>query len=176
VPVQLLPVQGPKRSLFSLPHLITVASGAGRIAFSRDASGEIVVLPLHPGMEIDVREHAFLLASANISYSYVRIKGLANILHGGNGMWLDRFITSNVPGLLVLHGYGNVFERLLAPGETIHVEPGAMLFKDASVTLDTEKVQLSKGLLGGTSMYLAKLTGPGRVGIQSMYHHHGAGE
>jgi uncharacterized protein (AIM24 family) len=176
VPVQLLPIQGPKRSFFGLPHLITVASGPGRIAFSRDASGEIVVLPLHPGMELDVREHAFLLASARISYSYVRIKGLANILHGGNGMWLDRFVTAEAPGLLVLHGYGNVFERNLAAGETIQVEPGAMLFKDASVTLETEKIKLSSGLLGGTSMYLAKLTGPGRVGIQSMYHHHAGGE
>jgi uncharacterized protein (AIM24 family) len=69
-----------------------------------------------------------------------------------------------------------VFVRNLAPGETIQVEPGAMLFKDASVTLDTEKIKLSSGLLGGTSMYLAKLTGPGRVGIQSMYHHHAGGE
>ena len=176
VPVQLMPTQGPKRSFFNLPHLITVATGPGRIAFSRDASGEIVVLPLHPGMELDVREHAFLLASSRITYSYVRIKGLANILHGGNGMWLDRFVTTDAPGLLVLHGYGNVFERTLAAGETIQVEPGAMLFKDASVTLETEKIKLSSGLLGGTSMYLAKLTGPGRVGIQSMYHHHAGGE
>jgi uncharacterized protein (AIM24 family) len=176
VPVRLMPTQGPKRSFFNLPHLITAATGPGRIAFSRDASGEIVVLPLHPGMELDVREHAFLLASSRISYSYVRIKGLANILHGGNGMWLDRFVTTDAPGLLVLHGYGNVFTRNLAAGETIQVEPGAMLFKDASVTLETEKIKLSSGLLGGTSMYLAKLTGPGRVGIQSMYHHHAGGE
>lgn len=176
VPLRLIPNQGPKRSFFNLPHLITAATGPGRIAFSRDASGEIVVLPLHPGMELDVREHAFLLASSRISYSYVRIKGLANILHGGNGMWLDRFVTTDAPGLLVLHGYGNVFERTLAAGETIQVEPGAMLFKDASVTLETDKIKLSSGLLGGTSMYLAKLTGPGRVGIQSMYHHHQGGE
>jgi uncharacterized protein (AIM24 family) len=176
VPMRLLPIQGPKRSLFGLPHLITAATGPGRIAFSRDASGEIVVLPLHPGMEVDVREHAFLLASAQVAYSYVRIKGLANILHGGNGMWLDRFVTTGAPGLLVLHGYGNVFERTLAPGESIDVEPGAMLFKDASVTLETEKIKLSSGLLGGTSMYVAKLTGPGRIGIQSMYHHAAGGE
>ena len=176
VPVRVTASQGPKRSLFGMPHIITEANGPGRIAFSRDASGEIVVLPLHPGMELDVREHAFLLASARVTYSYVRIKGLANILHGGNGMWLDRFVTTNAPGLLVLHGYGNVFERNLAAGETIHVEPGGMLFKDASVTLETEKIKLGGGLLGGTSMYLAKLTGPGRVGIQSMYHHHAGGE
>ena len=109
-------------------------------------------------------------------YSYERIKGLANILHGGNGMWLDRFVSQQGLGLLVLHGYGNVFERTLAPGESIQVEPGSMLYKDASVTLQAEAIKLSSGIFGGTSMYLARLTGPGRVGIQSMYHHHESGE
>ena len=90
-----------KRSIGGMPHIVTVANGPGRIAFSRDAPGELVVLPLHPGMELDVREHAFLLASHSIQYSFVRIKGLANVLHGGNGMFMDRFVTSNQPGLLM---------------------------------------------------------------------------
>ena len=71
-------------------------------------------------------------------------------------MWLDRFVTTDAPGLLVLHGYGNVFVRTLAPGESIQLEPGAMLFKDASVTLQTEKIKLSSGLLGGTSMAMPR--------------------
>ena len=54
---------GIKRALAGMPFIISVAHGPGRIAFSRDATGELVVLPLHPGMELDVREHAFLLAS-----------------------------------------------------------------------------------------------------------------
>jgi uncharacterized protein (AIM24 family) len=176
VPLSVMNLQGPKRSFFRMPHIVTIASGPGRVAFSRDATGEIVVLPLHPQMEIDVREHAFLLASLDVSYSYVRIKGLANILHGGNGMWLDRFVTGQTQGLLVLHGYGNVFERTLAPGESIQVEPGSMLYKDASVTLEAEGIKLTSGFFGGTTMYMARLTGPGRVGIQSMYHHHESGE
>src|SRR5579863_7628870 len=52
---------GLKRAFAGMPFIISVATGPGRIAFSRDASGELVVLPLHPGMEIDVCEHAFLL-------------------------------------------------------------------------------------------------------------------
>ena len=176
VPLSVMDLQGPKRSLFRMPHIVTIASGPGRVAFSRDATGEIVVLPLHPQMEIDVREHAFLLATVGVSYSYVRIKGLANILHGGNGMWLDRFVTGQAPGLLVLHGYGNVFERTLAPGESIQLEPGSLLYKDASVTLVAEGIKLSSGFFGGPTMYLARVTGPGRVGIQSMYHHHESGE
>jgi uncharacterized protein (AIM24 family) len=163
---------GVKRVLAGMPHIVTIAHGPGRVAFSRDQTGEIVVLPLHPGMELDVREHAFLLASDSIDYSYVRIKGLRNILFGGQGMFMDRFVTTGKPGLLLLHGYGNVFERTLKPGESILVEPGAFLYKDSSVTMDVEKVQLTSGFFGGQSMNLGKMTGPGRVGIQSMYVHH----
>ncbi len=159
----------PKRSIGGMPHIVTVANGPGRIAFSRDAPGELVVLPLHPGMELDVREHAFLLASHSIQYSFVRIKGLANMLHGGNGMFMDRFVTAQQPGLLMLHGNGNVLERTLRPGEKILVEPGGFLYKDSSVTMQTVQIQLKTGMLGHHNMYLAEMTGPGRVGIQSMY-------
>ena len=38
--------------------------------------------------------------------------------------------------------------------------------------MDVQSVQLTTGWLGGQSMNLAKVTGPGRVGIQSMYVHH----
>jgi len=173
VPMSVLPIQGGiKRALAGMPFIISVANGPGRIAFSRDATGELVVLPLHPGMELDVREHAFLLASQHIDYSYVRIKGLRNILFGGQGMFMDRFVTKGQPGLLLLHGYGNVFERRLAAGESIQIEPGAFLYKDASVTMDVEMQKLTTGFFGGTGMSLARVSGPGRVGIQSMYVHH----
>jgi uncharacterized protein (AIM24 family) len=173
VPVSVMPLPGGiKRALAGMPFIISMAHGPGRISFSRDATGELVVLPLHPGMELDVREHAFLLASHQIAYSYVRIKGLRNILFGGQGMFMDRFVTTRAPGLVILHGYGNVFERKLNPGESILVEPGAFLYKDSSVTMDVEPQKLTTGLFGGTTMNLGRMTGPGRVGIQSMYVHH----
>jgi uncharacterized protein (AIM24 family) len=163
---------GIKRALAGMPFVVSIASGQGRIAFSRDAAGELVVMPLHPGMELDAREHAFLLASHTIGFSYARVQGLRNILFGGQGMFMDRFVTRDAPGLLILHGYGNVFERRLAPGESILLEPGAFLYKDASVTMNVETQKLSTGLFGGVGMNLARMTGPGRLGIQSMYHHH----
>jgi len=173
-PVSAMPTQGGmRRILGGMPFVLTLAHGPGRVAFSRDAPGELVVLPLHPGMELDAREHAFLLASHTIGYSFVRIQGLANVLHGGNGMYLDRFVTTSAPGLLVLHGYGDVFERRLAPGEKIMVEPGAFLYKDASVAMQAVQMPVKTGLLR-RGLYLAEMTGPGRVGIQSMYVHHHA--
>jgi uncharacterized protein (AIM24 family) len=165
---------GMKRSLGGMPHIVTVANGPGRIAFSHNAPGELVVLPLHPGMELDVREHAFLLASHSIQYSFVRIKGLANVLHGGSGMWMDRFVTAQYPGLLMLHGNGDVLERMLRPGEKILVEPGGFLYKDSTVQMQALKLPVKINLMN--HLYMAELTGPGRVGIQSMYVHHHGGE
>ncbi|HEV2448726.1 MAG TPA: AIM24 family protein [Candidatus Sulfopaludibacter sp.] len=173
VPLTVLQLPGGmKRAFAGMPFIISVATGPGRIAFSRDATGELVVLPLHPGMEVDAREHAFLLASHQIDYSFVRIKGFANILFGGQGMYMDRFVTTNTPGLVMLHGYGNVFERMLKPGESILLEPGSFLYKDSSVNMQVEFQKLGTGFFGGTNMALARMTGPGRVGIQSMYVHH----
>jgi uncharacterized protein (AIM24 family) len=162
---------GMKRSLGGMPFVVSLAQGPGRIAFSRDAPGAVVVLPLHPGMELDVREHAFLVASHSISYSFVRIKALANVLHGGGGMFMDRFVTEGAPGLLVLHGNGNVFVRALQPGEKILVEPGGFLYKDSSVQMNAVQQNVKTGVLRH-GLFLAEMTGPGRVGIQSMYVHH----
>jgi uncharacterized protein (AIM24 family) len=163
---------GIKRALAGMPFIISMASGQGRIAFSRDSAGELVMMPLHPGMELDVREHAFLLSSHSIEYSYTRIQGLRAILFGGQGMFMDRFVTHSQSGLLILHGSGNVFQRRLAPGESVLLEPGAFLYKDASVTMSIEPQKLKTGLFGGAGMNLVRMTGPGRLGIQSMYHHH----
>ncbi|GAA4203386.1 AIM24 family protein [Actinocatenispora rupis] len=174
VPLSSMQTGGGLRRMFAgMPFVLSVASGPGRIAFSRDAPGELVVLPMHPGMELDVREHAFLLAAGSVNYSFIRIKGLANILHGGNGMYLDRFITQQYPGVLLLHGNGNVLERTLRPGEKILVEPGGFLYKDASVQMQAVQQDLRVGLM--RKLYLAEMTGPGRVGIQSMYVHHRTG-
>ena len=163
--------KGVRRMHRGEPHMVVMAHGPGCIALSRDASGEIVVLPLEPSMGIDVREHALLAGSRSLTYSFVRLASLGSVAYGGAGMYLDRFRTGEVPGLLILHGYGNVFQRVLHSGEKIRVEPGGFLYKDASVGL---RAVLQEGLSNqpATVTYLAELTGPGRVGIQSMYVHH----
>jgi uncharacterized protein (AIM24 family) len=172
VPVSVYPQAGGlKRSIAGMPYVVTQAGGPGRIAFSRDAAGEIVTLVLSPSMELDAREHSFLAASHSISYTFERIKGLTNILHGGSGMYVDRFVTAGEPGVVLLHGYGNVFERTLSAGEKILVEPGGYLYKDSSVVMQAVQLNVRTGILR-QGIYMAEMTGPGRVGIQSMYRHH----
>ncbi|HEX9371763.1 MAG TPA: AIM24 family protein [Roseiflexaceae bacterium] len=174
-PMGVMPLQGGmKRVLAGMPFIISIAQGPGRVAFSRDQTGELVVLPLHPGMELDVREHAFLLASHQINYSYVRIKGLRNILFGGQGMFMDRFVTTNAPGLLLLHAGGNAFIRRLAPGESILIKPTALLFKDPTVQMQLHfeipgDVTRSWWTTWNYRQLWLRLFGPGRVAVQSSY-------
>jgi len=160
-----------KRMMAGMQIFVTEATGPGSIAFSRDDAGEIIPIHIRPGDEIHVREHQFVAATGNVDYSFFRVKGVANILFGGTGFWIDRFVAPQQPGLLLLHGYGNVYEVNLRPGEAIDVEPGGFLYKDASVQMTTNSQKLSTGIFGGFNLFMNRFIGPGRVGIQTMYVH-----
>ncbi len=175
-----------KRFFAGLQIFISTARGPGNIAFSREAPGQIVALRLRPGQSVDVREHQFLLATGNVNYDFYWQQGLANVLFSRTGLFVDRFSVQQGEGLVLVHGYGNVFEKTLAPGEAIDVEPGAWLWKDSSVRMDTVSVldtQGAGGLLGalgafvgGSALMLNRFYGPGRVGMQSMTYHEPAYE
>jgi len=158
-----------KRMFAGIQIFITEASGQGDIAFSRDGAGQVVPLHLKGGEALQVREHQFLAATGSVDYSFERVKGVSNILFGGSGFFIDTFACSQGEGLVWLHGYGNVFEKRLAAGEEIDVEPGAWLYKDASVSMKTTMTRLSVGMLAGMNLVMNRFTGPGRIGLQSMY-------
>jgi len=160
-----------KRFFSGIQIFLTEAKGHGQIAFSRDGAGQIVPIHLSAGQEILVREHQFLAASDNIDFTFERNKGLSNILFGGTGFFIDRFRCTAGEGVLWLHGYGNVFEKVLAPGETLDIEPGGWLYKDVTVKMETYSQNISTGFLASFNLFMNRFTGPGRVGIQSMYLH-----
>ncbi|KAJ3152384.1 hypothetical protein HK101_001818, partial [Irineochytrium annulatum] len=137
--------QGMSRFFSGMQIFQTEAHGPGNIAFSRDSVGQIVALKLAPNQTIEVREHQFLLATTNVQYSVTSFPGLSNILFSRTGLFIDTFTARQVEGLVLLHGYGNVFEKVLAPGEALDVEPGAWLWKDPTVTIQTVSVGASAG-------------------------------
>ena len=74
---------GIKRMFGGMPFTITTATGPGHIAFSRDSAGELVVLPIGPEHEIDVREHAFVGSHSPLNYSFRPASSrTANPCHG----------------------------------------------------------------------------------------------
>jgi uncharacterized protein (AIM24 family) len=160
--------------------IMTQAQGPGHIAFSKDEPGELIPLPLQPGQSIDVKEHLFLAATGNVAYDWFQTNvwfqtqsGDDKETHYPVGMFMDRFSSPQTPGLLLLHAGGNIFVRELAPNQTILVKPSALIFKDPSVQmhLHFEHPNIGFSMWGSWSnRYLwLRLSGPGRVAIQSVF-------
>lgn len=170
VNIGIRPMQGAfKRMLAGMQIFMTEAEGVGQIAFSRDGCGHIFPIHLSQGQSIQVREHQFLAATGNLEYSFQRLKGfVGNVLFGGNQFFIDQFSAKTGDAIVWLHGYGNVFLKTLDAGEQIDVEPGAWLFKDPSVKMETKFQRMATGLFGSPSFLCNRFTGPGRVAIQSM--------
>lgn len=161
-----------KRMMAGMPVFLTMATGPGRIAFSRDGAGQVFPIHLGPGQGIDAREHQFLAATESVEYGFTRVKGAANMLFGGTGFFVDSFRCREQEGVVWMHGYGNVFEITLDQGEEIDIEPGGWVYKDASVQMQTRLQSLRTGFFASAaSLVWNRFTGPGRVGLQSMYLH-----
>jgi uncharacterized protein (AIM24 family) len=163
---------GFKRLIAGMPLVMVETVGAGRIGFSRDGAGHVFGLHFERGQGIDVREHQWLAATATLDYTFQRVKGIANIMLSGTGFFIDTFRCNGPEGILWLHGYGNVFELTLQPGEQIDIEPGAWIYKDQSVRMETIAQKLATGIFAsGGQFVFNRFSGPGRIGLQSMSLH-----
>ena len=171
---------GWKRAMAGMPVFMTQAKGPGRIAFSRDAPGELLAIPIQRGHSLDVREHMMLAATSHVAYDFTNTNiwfttknGDETETHYPIGMFLDRFSAPNNPGLLLIHASGNVFVRTLAPGQSILIKPTALIFKDPSVNMQLHFEHPNSGwnlFMSYAMRYLwLRLSGPGRVAIQSAF-------
>jgi uncharacterized protein (AIM24 family) len=85
---------------------------------------------------------------------------------GGEGFILQR-VTG--PGVVWLDLSGEVVSKALAPGERLLVHAGHIGAQEPSVGVDIQMVKgFSNILFGGQGLFLATLTGPGRIWLQSM--------
>ena len=178
---------GWKRMMAGLPLILMEAHGPGRIALSDNHAGELLALPLMPGQRMWVREHRFLTATGDVAYDweqtgiwYTTGTGDDKETHYPLGQFGDLFSARSTPGLVLLHAPGNTFLRDLRPGETLLVQPSALIYRDASVTahlhLEYPRFQgLSWRSTYEHRMVWLRLVGPGRVAIQSVFAHE-AGE
>jgi uncharacterized protein (AIM24 family) len=178
---------GWNRMLAGLPLVMLEARGPGHIALSDNSAGEVIALPLIPGQYVWVREHRFLTASGNVSYTWERTNiwystrnGDERETHYPLGMMGDIFVAQATPGLLLLHSPGNTFLRDLAPGQTILVQPSALLYRDATVSMHLHLEYPRFQRLSWRSWYdhrtvWLRLIGPGRVAVNSVFAH-GTGE
>lgn len=183
VNITTMPLAGGWKRIFAgLPLVMTQANGPGHIAFSMDNPGELIALPLQPGQVVDVREHLFLAATLNIQYGWFPTNvwlqtgsGNERETHYPIGMNMDQFGATQTPGLLLLHAGGNVFVRELAHNQSILIKPTALIFKEPRVQMQLHFEHPSTMFSGwgswGSRYIWLRLTGPGRVAIQSVFEH-----
>jgi uncharacterized protein (AIM24 family) len=161
---------GIKRKIAGLDFFLTMTRGPGRIAFSHDAPGKIIDHHLEPGQTLLVREHHFLAATDNLDYTFERVKGVRSMLFGGSGFFVDKFSASKGTASVWVMGNGDVYEATLGQGEQIDIEAGSWLYRDPSVRMEAVTMGLKTGLFGGGGkLTWNRFTGPGRVGIQTMF-------
>jgi uncharacterized protein (AIM24 family) len=92
---------------------------------------------------------------------------------GGNyfyplGRYMDRF-TAQQRGLLILHACGGTFIRNLGDGERIYVLPRALVYSDPAVHMNIHMEIPARPRQHWPLIPMIRLTGPGRVAIQSQY-------
>lgn len=183
VQLQAMPMRGGwQRVRAGLPLVMMQASAPGHVALSDDAPGEIVALPLQPGQAVWVREHRFLAATNDVAYDwqqsgiwFVTGTGDDRETHYPLGYNVDVFQAQAAPGLLLLHSPGNTFIRDLQAGETICIQPTALLYKDPSVGMALHLEYPNQGgVVWSFSRYnyrqvWLRVWGPGRVAVQSVF-------
>ena len=142
------------------------ARGNGHVAFAPRFPGTIMPVNLAAGEAVICRKQTFLCADKSVSLEIAWQQRIGAGFFGGEGFILQKV---SGPGTAFLDLSGEVVERDLAPGERLLVHAGHVGAIDPSVQFDIQRVPGFKNLLfGGEGLFLAALTGPGHVVLQSM--------
>ena len=159
---------GLTRSLGGGSFFITdfTAQAPGHVAFAPRFPGKIMPIQLAPGQSVICRKETFLVAEKSVTLEIAWQQRVGAGIFGGDGFILQK-ITG--PGTVFLDLSGEVVERDLGPGERLLVHAGHIGALDPTVTFDIQMVSGFKNILfGGEGLFLATLTGPGHIALQSM--------
>jgi len=152
-------------SLF-VTHFTPGGGQAGLVAFCPRFPGTIIPRQLAPGETLICRKETFLCAESSVQVDIFVRQQLGSGFFGGEGFILQK-VTG--PGWVFLDLSGEVVEKILQPGETLKVHAGHVGVQDASVQFSISRVPGLKNMMfGGDGIFLASLSGPGRIWLQSM--------
>ena len=146
-------------------NFFTAQSDNEQIGFSACTPGKIMPIRLNGSNSIIGQKNAFLAAEESVDVDIYFKKKLGAGLFGGEGFVLQKF-TGN--GIVFLEIDGEVIEKDLQPGETLLLDPGHVAALEETVDFDIEMVKGAKNILFGEGLFFSKLTGPGKVWIQTM--------
>ncbi len=138
----------------------------GEIAFATKVPGHIVPMELHGTEQYMVHRHGFLCATSGVALSVGFQQSLGAGIFGGDGFLLQKVYGQ---GTAWLELSGEVVVRDLKPGETLRVHPGHVGAFTGSVSFQITRVPGIRNLFfGGDGIFLAALTGPGRIWLQTL--------
>ncbi len=138
----------------------------GVVGFAAKIPGAIEELAVQPGQGYLIHKHGFVCATQGVELTTGFQQSLGAGIFGGNGFLLQR-----------LSGYctawvelgGEIIVRDLAPGETLRVHPGHVGMFQESVGFNITMMRgLKNAIFGGDGLFLAELTGPGRIWLQTL--------
>lgn len=140
--------------------------GPGLVAFATKVPGHILPIDVQPGATFMVHRHGFLCGTPSIELSVGFQRSLGAGIFGGDGFVLQRLAGQ---GRAWVEIDGEVVTYDLPPGETLRVHPGHVAMFQDTVTFDITTVPgIRNVLFGGDGLFLASLTGPGRIWLQSL--------
>ena len=143
----------------------TATRPGASIAFASTVAGEIFPVNIGETGGLICQKGAFLCAEPGVNLNITFTKKFSAGFFGGEGFILQD-ITGN--GMVFLEIDGDKVIKDLQPGEVIKVDTGNVVGFDKSVTYEIETVKGLKNIfLGGEGLFLTKLTGPGRVILQT---------
>ena len=144
----------------------TAEGSEGLIAFASSFPGEIRAIPITPDHPIVAQKTAFLAAEEGVELSIFFRKKLGAGLFGGEGFIMQK-LTGN--GTAFVEIDGSVVEYELLPGQTMLIDTGYLAMMEETVSMDIEMVHGAKNVfLGGEGLFNTRVTGPGKVWIQTM--------
>ncbi len=162
---------GFKRMLVGESFFITsftqAGGGKGRVAFSAPYPGKIIPIDLgRHGGQFLCQKDAFLCAAQGVDIEVAFSRRFGAGLFGGEGFILQRL---RGDGIAFIHAGGTIVERTLGPGEGLWVDAGCLVAFAASVDYDIRFIGgFKNALFGGEGLFLATVTGPGKVWLQSL--------
>lgn len=138
----------------------------GELAFATKLPGHIVPVEVGPGHEFMIHRHGFLCATPQIQVGVGFQQSLGAGIFGGDGFLLQKV---SGQGIAWLELSGELVVRDLQPGETLRVHPGHVGAFQSSVSFQITTVPGIKNMIfGGDGIFLAALTGPGRIWLQTL--------
>jgi uncharacterized protein (AIM24 family) len=136
------------------------------VTFATKMPGAILPISVEPGAGYMLHRHGFLAATPGIEVTVGFHRKLGAGIFGGTGLILQR-LSGSAHAWVGLSGEVVIVD--LAPGETIKVHPGHVgMFQDR-IQFDVTVIRgISNAIFGSDGLFLATLTGPGRVWLQTL--------